>query len=189
MFYNPSTSRTYFTSRRTGRSPTTMNLFEPNLQTLAVARDVLLEPFGLDESELMTALGARFSRTASTTPTCISSTPQRRLEPRRRHRQDRQLRHRPGRRRARGARREDGVRLFRRHLRAALLDAAAATRDHRAPRRRQGQGAQRRSSRHGGRALYLPHGSDRDARQHREGGAAREGRTHARAPRIRAWCR
>ena len=43
--------------------------------------------------------------------------PQRRLEPGRRHRQDRQLQHRPGRGRARGERREDRLRLFRRHLR------------------------------------------------------------------------
>ncbi|HYD61201.1 MAG TPA: metalloprotease TldD [Noviherbaspirillum sp.] len=38
-----------------------MNLFEPNLQTLAVARDILLAPFGLDESKLSKALGEIFT--------------------------------------------------------------------------------------------------------------------------------
>ncbi|HJV50701.1 MAG TPA: metalloprotease TldD [Noviherbaspirillum sp.] len=38
-----------------------MNLFEPNLQTLAQARDVLLTPFGLDESKLIKALGDIFT--------------------------------------------------------------------------------------------------------------------------------
>jgi len=38
-----------------------MNLFEPNLQTLAVARDVLLTPFGLDEAKLLKALGTMFT--------------------------------------------------------------------------------------------------------------------------------
>ncbi|KIF80659.1 metalloprotease TldD [Noviherbaspirillum autotrophicum] len=38
-----------------------MNLFEPNLQTLAQARDVLLTPFGLDESKLIKALGEIFT--------------------------------------------------------------------------------------------------------------------------------
>ncbi|MDB5727038.1 MAG: tldD [Noviherbaspirillum sp.] len=38
-----------------------MNLFEPNLQTLAAAREVLLTPFGLDESKLINALGEIFT--------------------------------------------------------------------------------------------------------------------------------
>jgi TldD protein len=38
-----------------------MNLFEPNLQTLAAAREVLLTPFGLDESKLTSALGEIFT--------------------------------------------------------------------------------------------------------------------------------
>jgi TldD protein len=38
-----------------------MKAFEPNLQTLAVARDVLLTPFGLDEAKLLKALGSMFS--------------------------------------------------------------------------------------------------------------------------------
>ncbi len=37
-----------------------MNLFEPNLQTLSIARDILLTPFGLDESRLISALDAIF---------------------------------------------------------------------------------------------------------------------------------
>ena len=38
-----------------------MNLFEPNLQTLSVAREVLLTPFGLDEAALARALGDIFT--------------------------------------------------------------------------------------------------------------------------------
>ena len=38
-----------------------MKAFEPNLQTLAVARDVLLTPFGLDEAKLLKALGSMFT--------------------------------------------------------------------------------------------------------------------------------
>jgi len=38
-----------------------MNLFEPNLQTLGIARDILLSPFGLDESKLNRALGEIFT--------------------------------------------------------------------------------------------------------------------------------
>ncbi len=40
---------------------TTMNPFESNIATLAVARDVLLTPFGLDESTLLKALGTMFT--------------------------------------------------------------------------------------------------------------------------------
>ncbi|RZI41250.1 metalloprotease TldD [Herbaspirillum sp. HC18] len=38
-----------------------MNLFEPNLQTLAVAREILLAPFGLDETKLNKAIGEIFT--------------------------------------------------------------------------------------------------------------------------------
>lgn len=38
-----------------------MTPFEPNLSTLAVARDILLTPFGLDESKLLKALGTMFT--------------------------------------------------------------------------------------------------------------------------------
>ncbi|TCS38668.1 microcin-processing peptidase 2 [Paucimonas lemoignei] len=38
-----------------------MKPFEPNLATLATARDILLTPFGLDESKLLTALGTMFT--------------------------------------------------------------------------------------------------------------------------------
>ncbi len=38
-----------------------MTPFEPNLSTLAVARDVLLTPFGLDESKLLKTLGTMFT--------------------------------------------------------------------------------------------------------------------------------
>ncbi|MDB5838881.1 MAG: tldD [Herminiimonas sp.] len=38
-----------------------MNLFEPNLKSLAIASDVLLTPFGLDESRLIQVLGTMFT--------------------------------------------------------------------------------------------------------------------------------
>ncbi|MGG6739844.1 UNVERIFIED_CONTAM: metallopeptidase TldD-related protein, partial [Streptococcus suis] len=38
-----------------------MKLFEPNMGALQVARDVLLTPFGLDESKLLKALGSMFT--------------------------------------------------------------------------------------------------------------------------------
>src|SRR5471032_34816 len=38
-----------------------MTPFEPNLSTLAVARDILLTPFGLDESKLLKAMGTMFT--------------------------------------------------------------------------------------------------------------------------------
>ena len=38
-----------------------MKLFEPNMGALQVARDVLLTPFGLDESRLLKALGSMFT--------------------------------------------------------------------------------------------------------------------------------
>jgi len=38
-----------------------MKPFEPNIQTLSLARDVLLTPFGLDESKLIKVLGTMFT--------------------------------------------------------------------------------------------------------------------------------
>jgi TldD protein len=38
-----------------------MKPFEPNIQTLSLARDVLLTPFGLDESRLIHVLGTMFT--------------------------------------------------------------------------------------------------------------------------------
>ncbi|MDP9108068.1 MAG: metalloprotease TldD, partial [Pseudomonadota bacterium] len=38
-----------------------MNLFEPNFSNLAVAREVLLTPFGLDESMLIKSIGSMFT--------------------------------------------------------------------------------------------------------------------------------
>ena len=38
-----------------------MKLFEPNLSTLSVARDILLTPFGLDEAALIRAVGTMFT--------------------------------------------------------------------------------------------------------------------------------
>jgi TldD protein len=41
--------------------PDNMNPFESNLPSLAIARDVLLTPFGLDESKLLKAMGTMFT--------------------------------------------------------------------------------------------------------------------------------
>jgi TldD protein len=38
-----------------------MKPFEPNLQTMSIARDILLAPFGLDEDKLLKALGSMFT--------------------------------------------------------------------------------------------------------------------------------
>src|SRR5579872_2381917 len=38
-----------------------MKPFEPNLQSLAIARDILLTPFGLDEAKLSGAIGSIFT--------------------------------------------------------------------------------------------------------------------------------
>ena len=102
--------------------------------------------------------------------------PQRGLEPGRRHRQERQLRHRPGRGRARGGRREDRLRLLRRHHRGRP-DGRRGHGPHHRRRRPEPQGAGRAQAegRDQPRALCAD-GSDRDPRQHPEGGAAREGR-------------
>ncbi len=43
------------------RPNATMTPFEPNLSSIAVARDVLLTPFGLDEGKLLRALGTMFT--------------------------------------------------------------------------------------------------------------------------------
>ena len=71
--------------------------------------------------------------------------PQRGLEPRGGHRQVRQLQHRPGRRRARGQRREDRLRVFRRHQPAgAELGRAGHARDRAPGRRRRARRSRRR---------------------------------------------
>ena len=43
-----------------------MKPFEPNIQTLSLARDVLLMPFGLDESKLIKVLGTGELKSAVT---------------------------------------------------------------------------------------------------------------------------
>ena len=80
---------------------------------------------------------------------------QRGLEPGGGHRQERQLRHRPGRGRARGGRREDRLRLLGRHLEAALLDAAA-TRHHRRGRPEPAREGARQRKIAASRILYAP---------------------------------
>jgi hypothetical protein len=97
---------------------------EPTIERLATAQSLLLAPFGLNESHLSARAGGD-PPTRSTTPTCISSTPAPRLESGRGHRQDRLFQHRPGRGRARGQRREDGVCLFRRYFRSLAAGCGA----------------------------------------------------------------
>ena len=38
-----------------------MKPFDPNLSAMAAAKDILLTPFGLDESKLLKALGSMFT--------------------------------------------------------------------------------------------------------------------------------
>ena len=120
---------------------------EPTIERLAVARSLLLEPFGLDRGDAGAGAGDDRDASHRRRRPLLPVHAQRRLEPRGRHRQERQLRHRPGRRRARRRRREDRVRLLRRHLRGR----AARRRAHGAHDRRRRaeptrQGRRRRSS-------------------------------------------
>ena len=106
--------------------------------------------FGLDRRDRWRARCADDRRrTASTTPTSyFQYTAQRGLEPGGRHRQERQLPHRPGRRRARGGGREDRLRVLRRHLRgrAARRRAAPCARSPRPGRAATSRSAARRRS-------------------------------------------
>src|SRR3546814_14850446 len=60
MLYNEA-FRTYFFLCNSCTQTNNMTPFEPNLQALSVARNVLLTPFGLDESSLIKTLGAMFT--------------------------------------------------------------------------------------------------------------------------------
>jgi hypothetical protein len=100
---------------------------EPTIERLATARQLLLEPFGLDEPTWRCA-GRNPRAPGGRRRPLLPVHPRGRLEPGRGHRQDRLLLHRPGRGRARGQRREDRFRLFRRHFRSL----AAGCRAHRA---------------------------------------------------------
>ena len=60
MLYN-SLSESILFAHQSADGKDTMTPFEPNLKTLAVARDVLLTPFGLDESILIKTLGTMFT--------------------------------------------------------------------------------------------------------------------------------
>ena len=149
---------------------------EPTIERLAVARSLLLEPFGLTE-----AIARPRSREHRVAPhrrrrPLLPVHAQRRLEPRGRHRQERQLRHRPGRRRARRRRREDRVRLLRRHLRSRADGCGAhGAHDRRGRPEPARQGRPRDLDRAQPHALRAD-GSDRHARQRAEGRAARAGR-------------
>ena len=148
---------------------------EPTIERLAIARSLLLEPFGLTDADAVAGAGDDRHAPHRRRRPVLPVHAQRGLEPGGGHRQDRQLRHRPGRRRARGGRREDRVRLLRRHLRGR----AAGRRAHRAhDRRSRPEPRVKVGGRHSiaqePRALRADR-PDRHARQHAEGGAAREG--------------
>ncbi len=97
----------------------------------------------------------------------------RRLEPRRGHRQVRQLQYRSGRRRARDLGRAHGVRLLGRYQPARAAGCGEGDARDRTPRRPQ-QRARRAARRRA--AALSARGSARVARRHREGRAAREAR-------------
>jgi TldD protein len=100
---------------------------EPTIERLAIAKDLLLTPFGLDESHLSGRWrdpGPQGRRCRPVFPVH----PQRRLEPGGGHRQDRLLQHRPGRRRAGGQRRETAFAYSDDISWASLLDAARTVR-------------------------------------------------------------
>ena len=61
MLYNLSHFLNPFPLRAARARTNTMKLFEPNMHSLAVARDILLAPFGLDESRLIKTLDAIFT--------------------------------------------------------------------------------------------------------------------------------
>ena len=127
---------------------------EPTIERLAIAQRLLLEPFGLDETHLLRALAEITRPQGGRRRPVLPVHPQRRLEPGRGHRQDRQLQHRPGRGRARRERREDRLRLFRRHLRG-LAAGRGAHRAHDLGRRRHAAGPRSAPSKiAGGRSLY-----------------------------------
>ena len=120
---------------------------EPTIERLAVARALLLEPFGLTEAIARAGAGDDRDAPHRLRRPLLPVHAQRGLEPRGRHRQDRQLQHRPGRRRARGQRREDRLRLFRRHLRGgAARRGAHRARDRRGAAAAGAQGRRRARS-------------------------------------------
>ena len=108
----------------------------------ATADSTLLAPYGLDAGGLSSVFGQIMSHKVDYADLYFQYQPPRGLEPGGGHRQVGQLQHRPGRGRARGERRKNRVRLFRRHQPAgAGIGRAGHPRD-RAPGRRQ---ARRRS--------------------------------------------
>jgi TldD protein len=132
-----------------------MKLFEPNMGALQVARDVLLTPFGLDESKLLKALGSMFTHKVDYADLYFQFTKSEgwSLEEGIVKTGSFSIDQGVG---VRRVGRQDGVFLFRRDFRRRLLDAAAATRTI----ARQGSGKIKVAGAMtpaGGRALYLPH--------------------------------
>ena len=130
--FEPLSAAADFYNETTLLPDTPMISREPTLERLAIAQRVLLEPFGLDEAHAGARAGHHRRAPHRRRRPVLPEHAPRRLEPGRRHRQERQLQHRPGRGRARGGRREDRLRLFRRPVRSR----AAGRRAHRAHHRR-----------------------------------------------------
>ena len=162
---------------------------EPTIERLAIAQAPAARALRADEARCRRRWHHRRAPHRRRRPVLPEHAP-RRLEPGRRHRQERQLQHRPGRGRARRGRREDRVCLLRRHLRSRAArcrahGAHASPRPARAARQgRRGAATRGRQPR-----AVCADRPDRHARQHAEGGAAGEASRSWRAPRTRAWCR
>ena len=130
------------------------------------------------------ACSRRSTRTTSISPTSISSIALRELEPRGRHRQVGHVHHRPRRRRARGDRRQAGLRVLRRHL------ARRARTKRRSPCARSGARdsppSRRSVASARARSLYAPADPGREPCRSGQGRAARAARAAWRARAIRA---
>ena len=103
---------------------------------LITAQEILLAPYSLDDQRLQTVFGEIMSHRVDYADLYFQYTPQRVVEPRGRHRQIRQLQHRPGRRRARrDAARKRPSRIPTTSVSTALNAAASARVRSRAPGR------------------------------------------------------
>ncbi len=146
---------------------------EPTIERLAVARALLLEPFGLTDAALRRALATIATHRIDDADLYFQYTRSEGWSLEEGHRQERQLRHRPGRGRACGRGREDRVRLLRRHLRSRAA-RCRAHRTHDCGRRRGAPDQACRQAAHRDEPRTLcADGPDRDAAQRRQGRAAR----------------
>ena len=102
---------------------------EPTIERLAIARALLLEPFGLTDATLSQALKTIAAHRIDDADLYFQYTRSEGWSLEEGIVKSRQLRHRPGRRRACGGGREDRVRVLRRHLRGGA-DGRRAHRAH-----------------------------------------------------------